>query len=261
MRRCIVWPDVRTSPVFTAVPFRPGRKEELAMTRMAKTSCTTCPQRRAGILAGVPDEVMNLVERRRTLQTFRPGHELFGEGGPALAVHCLHEGLVKLTMAGDGGEELVLEFCRAGRLLGLRAALADEPYEATATAIETSSVCTIPRDALEQVFERSPASLRAATRTLAREVHAAHLRLMEVVQRSVPQRVAHALVVMQETAENELRVRRSDMAHLVGTTPETLSRVLHGLESRGAIAVTRAQIRVKDAPLLRRIARLQAAGE
>jgi len=229
------------------------------MTRTPKVSCAECPQRRAGILAPVPDEAMGRVERARTMQTFRAGQQLFCEGGPALAVHCLHAGLVKLTMAGEAGEELVLEVCEPGCLLGLRAVLADEPYEATAIAMEPSSACTIPRAAMEDLFGTTPAVLRAASRTLALEVHVAHRRLMEVIQHRVPQRVAHALVMMQARPENELRMRRSDLAHMLGTTPETLSRTLHHLESRGAIAVTRTQIRVRDPELLRRIAKMSAA--
>jgi len=229
------------------------------MTRVSKVSCADCPQRRAGILAPAPDDAMARVEGARTVQTFRAGQQLFAEGGPALAVHCLHEGHVKLTMAGEAGEELVLEFCKPGRLLGLRAVLADEPYEATAVAMEPSSVCTIPRAVVEDLFENTPDALRAATRVLAHEVRDAHRRLMEVVQHRVPQRVAHALVVMQARAETEPRMRRSDLAHMLGTTPETLSRTLHHLESRGAIAVTRTQIRVRDADLLRRIAKMSVA--
>lgn len=231
------------------------------MPRVARGACADCPQRRSGILASVSDEVMALVDRERTGQTVRVGQALFCEGGPPLAVHCLHEGRVRMTMADEGGEELVLEFCLPGRLLGLRAVLAEEPYEATAVAVETSRVCTIPRATLEALLERCPAALRAASRLLAQDVHQAHQRLMEVVQRSVPQRIAHALVVMQQNAEAERPTRRSDLAHMIGTTPETLSRVLHGLESRGAIGVTRTSIHVRDPALLRRIARMPAEFE
>jgi CRP/FNR family transcriptional regulator len=204
---------------------------------------------------------MSRIERLSTVQTFQAGQELFCEGGPPLAVHCLHAGRVKLSMAGEGGEELVLEFCEPGRLLGLRAVMAGEPFEATAVAAERCSVCTIPREALEEVLEHSPAATRAAARILARELRNAHRRLMEVLQHSVPQRVAHLLVMMKEKSAAEPRMRRADLAHMVGTTPETLSRVLHALKARGAVAVTRTEIRVRDASLLRRIAKFPLEAE
>jgi CRP-like cAMP-binding protein len=45
------------------------------------------------------------------------------------------------------------------------------------------------------------------------------------------------------------------MARLIGTTPETLSRTLHGFAERGVLEVDRQQIRVRDLEVLRRIAR------
>jgi len=226
------------------------------MRHAARNSCAACPQRDGGIFAAVGEDALARIVEHRTVQTFRSGRELFCEAGPALAVYCLLEGRVRLSMAGEGGEEFVLEFCGPGRLLGLRALLAGDPHEATAVAVGDVRACTIPREAMEEVFHHAPAALRAAARAVALELRGTHLRLVEAVQHTVPRRVAHMLIELEERSPAALHTRRADLAHMVGTTPETLSRVLHALESRGAVEVTRTEIRIRDAALLRRIARL-----
>lgn len=226
------------------------------MRRDSNDACATCPQRNGGIFAAAAGDALARIDRQRTVQKFRSGRELFCEGGPALAVYCLLEGRVRLSMTGEDGEEFVLEFCEPGRLLGLREMLAGDPHESTAVAVSNARVCTIPREAMEELFDHSPEALRAAARSVSHELRCAHLRLLEAVRHTVPQRVAHMLVELLEQSPEAMRTRRADLAHMVGTTPETLSRVLHALESRGAVQVSRAEIRVRDAGLLRRIARI-----
>lgn len=230
------------------------------MRRSPKDVCADCPLRDSGIFAAAAEDALARLDRQRTIQTFRSGRELFCEGGPALAVYCLLDGRVRLSMSGENGEEFVLEFCEPGRLLGLRALLAGDSHETTAVAAGDARVCTIPREAMEELFDHAPEALRAAARTLAAELRGMHLRLVEAVRHTVTQRVAHMLIELEEQSPAALRTRRADLAHMVGTTPETLSRVLHALESRGAIEVTRSEIRVRDAALLRRIARIPEHG-
>jgi CRP/FNR family transcriptional regulator, polysaccharide utilization system transcription regulator len=247
-------------------PLRSSRADPvkgLAVKSPTSITCASCAHRKSGIFAGVGEAALSRIERQRTVQTFHPGQEIFCAGGPLLAVYCLHEGRVKLSMAGDGGEELVLEFCEPGRLLGLRAAMAEGSYEATAVSMERSVVCTIPREVFYDTLDHSPSMARAAAAVLAGEVSRAHARLMEAVQHNVTQRAAHVLLMLHERAAaapdkapRALSMRRGDLAHMIGTTPETLSRVLHRLEARGAVSVTRAEIRVANVTLLRRIGKL-----
>lgn len=234
------------------------------MSRPPKVNCSLCPQRKTGIFAGLDDETLERLACQRTLQKFKTGQEIFCAGGPPLAVYCMHSGKVRLSMSGDRGEELVLELGEPGRVLGLRAVLACEPYESTATAIETTVACTIPAEVFERALADAPTAALQAARVLARDVRKAHARLLEALQRSVPQRAAHALLSLHVQALGKspgspapIRIARVDLAHIIGTTPETLSRVLHMFESRGALAVTRKDIRIRNADVLRSIARLR----
>jgi CRP-like cAMP-binding protein len=220
----------------------------------------------SGLSAGVDAQLLPALEREKTTQLLRSGQTLFCEGGPAHGVHCVQSGLLKLYKLGVGGEPLLLRLCGPGTLLGLRSVLADEAHEATAEAIQDSVVCSLPRLNFEVCVGSSPAMAVRIMREFAIEMREAHERMMELAHCDVLQRAAHLLVSIHEQALCPTPSRRSPGAHLkhmdlaamIGTSPETMSRVLHTLDRRGVIKVTGDGIQVVDVAKLTAIARIPA---
>ena len=99
-------------------------------------------------------------------------------------------------------------------------------------------------------------------RRLAREFRFAEEQLVERGGESVEKRTARFLARVAESGDPGKRrrpgsyvpTRREDLAHLLGTTPETLSRTLHGLARRGLVEVDRKEVRVLDLTRLKRLA-------
>ncbi len=83
-------------------------------------------------------------------------------------------------------------------------------------------------------------------------------RALELVRQRAARYLARALPADVERSSRPLRlrlpIRRGEMAHLIGTTPETLSRTLHALAAQGILEVHRREIRVLDLEALRRLA-------
>ena len=85
---------------------------------------------------------------------------------------------------------------------------------------------------------------------------------MELVHRPVRQRAARMLLGLLSPSRPAVTtgvitgrdLQRKDMARMIGTTPETLSRVLRDFARRGMIALTRDSLQVRDVSLLRRVA-------
>lgn len=191
---------------------------------------------------------------------YEPGQALFYEGNPPLAVHCIQAGEFKLWRTGHAFEQQVVATRRAGSLTGYRAVLVGRPYTATAEALVRSTACTIPGETFMEALRESPelsfaVLTRLAEGTLEIEEHLVNRALERVQQRtarflvhSLPPDACDGPVSLPEP------VTRTEMAHLVGTTPETLSRTLHALAESGVLALGRREIRVLDVARLRRIA-------
>jgi CRP-like cAMP-binding protein len=97
---------------------------------------------------------------------------------------------------------------------------------------------------------------------LANELRISEDLMMDLLHLPVRQRVARLLLGVLshhkkgsepgKLADKELK--RKEMAAMIGTTPETFSRVLHAFAQAGIVSLSRDSIRVRDAALLQRIA-------
>jgi len=234
------------------------------MTAPTKIACVVCESCASGLSAGVDPRELPGLEREKSTQLLRAGQTLFCEGGPAHAVYCVQVGLLKLYKLDFGGEPLMLRFCGPGTMLGVRAVVANEPHEDTAEAVRDSVVCSLPRPTFERCVASSPDLAQRVMRDLAIEVRKAHERMMGLAHRDVLQRVAHLLTSMHQRTTYPTPSGKSagahlkfmDLASMVGTSPESMSRVLHVLGRRGVIRLTVDGIEVLDIAKLAAISRM-----
>jgi len=187
---------------------------------------------------------------------------VFHEGTPPLAVYCVRSGALKLYRRMNHGDEVVVGIRGAGDLVGLRAVLAGLPYWTTAAALERAIICAIPAQGfLELIGENIGLAFQLLTR-LACESRSVETQLVERCQEHVGKRTARFLARVAQGSVplassrpgHEISIHREDMARLIGTTPETLSRTLHGLSKRGILELDRKHIKVRNLEALLKLA-------
>ncbi len=190
------------------------------------------------------------------------GQLLFGEGAPSLATHCIRTGLVKVTKLSPGGEEQIIRVLRPPDLVGYRAVLAGEPYGATAEALEETTVCTIPAQVFLALIRGSPEFAIDVLAMVARELRLSEEALIDLRRKSVRQRLSGVLLLLSEARPEELprqrphlvRLARRDLARIIATSPESVSRALRRLAVENSIRCSRTEIRLLNIPALRRAA-------
>jgi CRP/FNR family transcriptional regulator len=227
--------------------------------RDLKVQCQFCQARVQGFFCNLDRCQVDQLDEAKTFQHFTRGQTIYYEGSPPLAVYCIHSGTVKLYKTGDQGEPYVTHLLRAGDMIGYASMLAEEPHAATAEALEDTAVCVIPRGSLLSLLEESkPLAIQIMTR-LARELRGSQDQIVAVAQLPVRQRLAQLLLYLNEDEAERKRppvqLLRREMAQMIGTTPETLSRELRHLVDSSLIETSRAEIRVRNRKKLRKIAR------
>lgn len=231
----------------------------------ARFTCAGCNGR--GVFATLPPAQRSRLAGSALPCSYRSRQTIFHEGTPSLAVHCIRSGTVKLSRGTAGGDEILVGIRSPGDVIGHRAVLADIPYGITAETLEPSVVCTIPRETfIELVLHDADLALRIL-RHLAREVCLVEEQLVERTRLRVHQRAARLLLRLARGhgpaawigPRLEITMNREQMALLVGTTPETLSRTLHALVERGILDLDRRAIRVRDEAALARLAEPRAS--
>jgi CRP/FNR family transcriptional regulator len=188
---------------------------------------------------------------------YRAHETLFHEATPALAIHCVRSGAIKLFRRLRGGDEVVVGTRGPGDLVGVRGVLAGLPYASTAMTMGPAIACAIPGEAFLGLVRENPLLGYRILSRLARESRLVEEQLVERTHSNVGKRTARFLVQRlfppaPRGATAGIAMSREEMAQIIGTTPETLSRTLHAFAEEGILALDRREIRVLDLEGLRR---------
>lgn len=135
------------------------------------------------------------LDNLRVIEHYPRGSLLFVEGQKPYGIHILREGRVKVSLASAEGKTFVLRIARAGDLLGIKAALTNQPYGATAETLERCRIDFISREHLLRLLDRDQrvyaSVVQALSGTLSSVVE--HTRLLFLSQ-SASEKLAKLLV-------------------------------------------------------------------
>src|ERR1700744_4818955 len=225
--------------------------------------CMECPNRGKHFFCCMEASALEKFDCLGTPVQFSSGAVIFREGDNCGSVHVLCSGRVKLSATSREGRTLILKIARGGEVLGLSAALANQPYEVTAETMEPCRMKTIRRQALIDFLDRNPdASMRAA-RCVALEYKAA---FSEVRRLALPAtasgRVANLLLDWsREQAVDHapngrcmMPLTHEEIASMTATTRETVTRVLGQLKRDQLISIRGASLTVLQPQALERLA-------
>jgi CRP/FNR family transcriptional regulator, cyclic AMP receptor protein len=157
----------------------------------------------------------------------------------------LVSGRVKVVLTDDEGKEFIVGILQPLEFFGEMALLDGEPRSASVVAIEKTEVVVLKRDDFLRQFTTNPEMAKKVISVLGRRLRHANEHIESLVFLDVCGRLARVLLDMAaETGKSlddgiEFTVThsRTELANLVGTTRETLTRALKTLETMGYIRI------------------------
>jgi len=168
------------------------------------------------------------------------GQIVFAEGAQAEGIHILTQGRVKVYKLSPDGKEQILHVFGPGEPVGEVAVFAGRKYPAYAEALEASKFLYIPRREFLALLQREPAVALNMLAELALRLRRFTNMVENLSLREVPGRLAAYLLYLSErqddSAEIQLDMTKTQLASLLGTIPETLSRILARMTKEGYIA-------------------------
>ncbi|NQV57527.1 MAG: Crp/Fnr family transcriptional regulator [Rhodospirillales bacterium] len=207
-----------------------------------KLNCFTCQRRERNEWCVLSDEELKMLDRGRVTKEYMPGEVIFHEGDACRGVYCLEVGLVGVRKSNADGNSILLHLNNPGDTMGYRALLAGEEYRASGEALEPSRVCLIDAATVRTLLTHNPAlGLRYLTR-VSQNLGSAEEKILHNATFSVRARFAHLLTVLvdryaeskdESPVEFELPLSRHDLASMIGTTPESMSRTIAKMEQDG----------------------------
>ena len=218
--------------------------------------CEHCGIRHLALFAALEkDDFARIDESIDELRLDR-GERLYLTGDDPEYLYTVRKGALKLVHSLVDGSERIVRILTLGDVAGLEALLG-WPYKHDAVVIEPVSACRIPVRTVNHLNRDSPHFHRHLMRRWQEAVTVSDDWLTELGTGSARARVARLLlrVSRHPGAEGAFFVpTREDMAAMVGTTTETVSRITADFHRRGHLEnVARNRVRI-DAVSLKRIA-------
>ncbi|MDA8123815.1 MAG: Crp/Fnr family transcriptional regulator [Deltaproteobacteria bacterium] len=208
----------------------------------------------------VPADKLTALAEGALYKTFKAGEMLIGETEPTRAFYVVLSGQVKLYKLSAEGKEQTLNLLGPGDPFGMCTAFAVDSFPANAQAIEESGLLLIPGPLMEAVAMKEPRLLVNIIRILSQRLKASMALIESLALQEIPQRIAsfliQALTREGEPGVNqlELTVTQRELAKILGSTPEALSRALRKMSNAGVLAVNGRSIRILDRKALAELA-------
>jgi CRP/FNR family cyclic AMP-dependent transcriptional regulator len=163
------------------------------------------------------------------------------------------EGRIKVTILGDDGREVILSMLGAGDFFGEMALLDNEPRSATAIAVEETELLSLHRTDFQTVLTDNRSITNALIKILTGRLRRANHQISTLALLDVYGRVARVIVDMAREEGRRLRDGRiafrrathQEIANRIGTTRETVTRMLKDLERQGLIHIEGKEIVVE----------------
>lgn len=221
------------------------------------------PHRLFAIFSKADEQYMEELNAAMECHLYKKGQIIFHEGAYSFGMYGINSGKIKLSHTGDDGREQIIRLVKEGDIMGFKALLSGERYTATATALDDTEICFIPKELFLSVLQKDPNLSMEMMRMLSGELRKAEVKITQLAQKPVRERLAETLIFIKETYGLEadgqtlnVRLSREEIANLAGTATESAIRLLSEFKKDGMLELEGKKIRLLDIPHILKTANL-----
>jgi CRP/FNR family cyclic AMP-dependent transcriptional regulator len=224
--------------------------------------CMKCKHREQRLFCNLSREALLQLQNIKATSVYPKGAMLCLEGQAPRGIFVLCTGKAKLSTTSSEGKSMILRIAEPGEVLGLTAAVSGTPYEATIETLEPSQANFIAQaDFVRFLQEHPDVGLRVA-KQLTHNCKCAYGEIRSLgLSNSVPEKLAKLIlqwaehpIEMSARKPNETSIRvtltQEEIAQFVGTSRETVSRVLSSFRKKNWLRVKGATWTILDRPQL-----------
>ena len=203
------------------------------------------------------NQLDQIVQRGRPLQK---SDKLYLAGELFRSVFAVRSGAFKTVSLSADGIEQITGFYLPGEILGIDG-IATQAHTNTAVALETSSVCNIPFNRLEELSLKIPNLQRRFLQLMGKEITSDQKLMGLLNKNSADEKIAFFLLsISQRNAQRglaptqlHLPMSRTDIGNYLGLTVETVSRVFTRLHKSELIKLDKKHVILNDLQQLKKL--------
>ena len=202
------------------------------------------------LFGGLPEEQLDAIVKIAVEKKFGKNEAIFFEGDPGNGFYMVAEGKVKIFKMSFAGKEQILHIFGPGEPFGEVPVFHGQPFPASAETLVKSTLIFFPREKFIALVHENPSLALNMLAVLSMRLRRFVTQIENLSLKEVPARIAGYLLYLLEEQKSddsvELEISKGQLASLLGTIPETLSRIFAKMSDEGLIAVDGKKIRILD---------------
>ncbi|MTI63008.1 fumarate/nitrate reduction transcriptional regulator Fnr [Methylophaga sp.] len=224
-------------------------------------ACRECSLYRLCLPLGLhSNDLAQLDKIIKRSQGFTRGEALFASDTPFKSIFVVRSGSFKTTVQASDGREQVTGFYFPGEFIGMDA-IYEQAYKSTAKALESSSVCELPFEKLQEFGTTMPQLQVQMMSRLSKELSGDKTLMFLLGKKTAEEKLATFLLSLSRrfqdrgfsAREFQLTMSRGDIANHLGLAVETVSRLFTRFQDEGLISIQSKAISLLDSDKLKQL--------
>jgi CRP/FNR family transcriptional regulator len=223
-------------------------------------SCQHCQSRDGDYFCSFSSPALRAFEKLSFTSTFPKGAVIFVEEQAARGIFVLCRGRVKLSVNSSDGKTLIVRIAEPGEVLGLSSTVLHKPYQVTAETLEPCQLKFVKAEDFLQFLQKDADVCFRVAQQLSEEYNQACREIGSLgLSHSAAERLASLL--LDWGASNggvkqpvRLTLTHEEMAQMIGTSRETVTRLLGKFKQRQLIQLRGSSLLIRNAQELQALA-------
>ena len=206
------------------------------------------------LFGGLNADQVKEVAASMTPRQFTAGVTLFHQGMPGTTMYLIETGSVRVFGVGLTGQEHTFNTFGPGDFFGELSVFDGKQRTASAITLADTALWMLSKDSFDRLVGKYPPIARAAIEVLAGRVRTAANHVENLIFQDVMGRIAYELLHLAQRHGREtdaglmidLPLTQTDLASIVGSTRESVNKMLAQLRRRGLIEIDGTEIQILD---------------
>lgn len=199
---------------------------------------------------GLPPDQLAAIKNIAIEKQINKGEMVVSEGDEGKGFFVIAEGRIKVFKVSAEGKEQILHIFEPGQPFGEVPVFAGQRFPANAQAIDKARLWFFPRAAIVDLITANPSLALNMLSEMSRKLRMFAVQIENLSLKEMPARLASYLIhLADEQGQDEtvtLKISKGQLASILGTIPETLSRIFAKLSATNLIRVEGKKISLLD---------------
>ena len=204
--------------------------------------------RKISFFSNLDDKSISAIVTNLQVREFFSGEVVIWEGETAKGLYLVKKGWLKVTKTSSTGREMILNILGQYDSFNLISIFTGSNNPANVLALENSEVLFLEKEIILKILNDSPEFLSSLLFQFANKIQTLTQMVGSLSLKTVESRLAFLLLKESPTNifHREKWLTQDELAALIGTVPDVLSRVLRGFVEAGLIEFDSKKIKILD---------------